>query len=484
MSIDSTKSRVVHEGDGSACDFGFSFRIWRPEELRVILESGSDPEDVTPTVKISLSQGGGTVHFQTPPSRGSRIAILRSMPFTQTDEYAQCSRFDPASLENRLDRDCAERQQLLEAVNRAVKMPATSEMNPEEYQREYFSAIAREREAAIATLGSLGENVRALVALERESAQKAAEAATNSERESRAALASTQGLLANEIAQALRQALNAASSAKMFAADVEGAVLDAAEKAAACISTRLEGYARLAQLHAASAAQSSCQAAANGEKTWQMVRQMTRKAGEEAAACVLTQCHHNARISAANASVTAANAAAAAGYLLDMEAIIHAKALEASERAAGEVADCLENICMSSAESCLFHAQATASNAQVCAAIADSMQNSIKAYAKEAAKDAALEVAECCEKICAQYVELAGKHALAAAGSVKMALGYARQAEQTDVCEEAAIRRARDEELEERIEKLEESATDGEFLRDLEKRIRLLEENWIFTLEP
>ena len=456
MSVNSKISRVVYQGDGKTRTFDFPFRIWKPEQARVLVsDTLTEDRDATANVTIRIDENGGSATFATPPSAGARIAILREMSFLQEDEYTRGARFDPFEVEDRLDQDCAERQQLLEALSRAVKMPATSETTPEEYQREYFAAIERTKDEATRAISAQKTSALNAINADKLEARKAADNAASSEKSAKDALTSVQKILANEIAQALRQSLNAASAAKEYAADVEEAVLEASEKAAKCLIERMERAARACQSYSSSAAQSACLSAANKEKTWLMVRNMTEKAGREAAYSILEQGRRLAKTTAANGKAAAASSAACAGYLNSLSLILKSAARKAAEEAAGEVADCLENICLTAAETSLQNARTASEQAKVCASISDSAQKTIVAFAKQAAKDAAEETAACCEEICNQLVELAFTHAKTSQANAKMALGYAKMAQQTDICLEAATRRAKDEELEERVANLE-----------------------------
>lgn len=456
MSVNSKISRVVYQGDGKTRTFDFPFRIWKADQIRVFVsESLGEDRDVTSNITARLGERGGSVTFETPPTTGTRIALLRDMSFLQEDEYTRGARFDPFEVEDRLDQDCAERQQLLEAVSRAIKMPATSETTPEEYQRQYFAEISSARDEATRSINAQKTSALSEINADKLEARKAADNAASSEKKAKDALASAQKILADDIAQALRQSLNAASAAKEYAADVEEAVLEASEKAAKCLIERMERAARACQSYSSSAAQSACLSAANKEKTWLMVRNMTEKAGREAAYSILEQNRRLSKTTAANGKASAASAAACAGYLNSLSLILKSAARKAAEDAAGEVADCLENICLTAAETSLQNARTAGEQAKVCAAISDSAQKTIVAFAKQAAREAAEETASCCEEICNQLVELAFTHAKTSQANAKMALGYAKMAQQTDICLEAATRRAKDEELEERIADLE-----------------------------
>lgn len=170
MSLPYSPSRAVFDGNGAATRFPFTFRVWEPSEIAVFV---TDPRGVTEPasacdVTLADSGHGGTVtclHDGAPLGVGWRLTILRNMPFVQNVDLLSGTRFDPQVIEDQLDQATAERQQLKEAVDRAVKLPAASDMTPEEYGRELLDA--------------------------RDDAQQAAQQAAQSARQARHALAET-----------------------------------------------------------------------------------------------------------------------------------------------------------------------------------------------------------------------------------------------------------------------------------------------------
>ena len=130
MTLDTSVSKAVFQGNGSAVAFPFSFRVWNAAEL-IVQVTGADgiARDVTAQCSIALSDDGGTVTYApggAPLPAGHTLVILRNMPFLQDVKLITGTRFDPAVIEEAIDRATAERQQLLEKVNRAVVVPADS----------------------------------------------------------------------------------------------------------------------------------------------------------------------------------------------------------------------------------------------------------------------------------------------------------------------------------------------------------------------
>lgn len=460
MSIGRKGSIARYVGDGITRIFSFDFKVWEESEIRVVGEGASGETELS--VKVQLLENGGKVEFSKAPLKGVKFAILRNMPFEQTQSYMAGTRFDPAVLEEQFDRDCAERQQLLEALSRAVKAPASSGLAPHDYEREFWEKLAAGKNEALSGINRASQALEEKLAAGQTAMAGLAESAGKSEREAASSLEEIKRALANDFANGLKQALNAAAVSKEAAAvskeaaaNIEETVLEAAEKAAECISTRLSSAARLAELHSAAAAQSACQAAINGEKSWLMVRGLTEEAGRQAAACILEEGRLYAAMANASSRASAASAANAGNTALIMQAVIHEEALMAAKQAAGEVADCLENVCVGASEMSLRNSRAASEAARLCNEIALSMRVEIQAAAQKAAKEAAERVLTCAEEFCSGCVEICLAHARAAADSARLALEYARDAMQTDICEEAKIRRQKDADLEERLTILE-----------------------------
>ena len=198
MTLDTSVSKAVFRGNGAAVDFPFSFRVWEESELVVQVTGGDGAvRDVTTQCSVTLSEVGGTVHYAPgglPLAEGNTLVILRNMPFLQDVKLITGTRFDPAVIEEALDRAAAERQQLLEKANRAIVVPADSADPPEELAEQLFAArdesvsaadraaaseaeartqadrakSEADRAAQAAVLGTLAENLDAVWTLEAE----------------------------------------------------------------------------------------------------------------------------------------------------------------------------------------------------------------------------------------------------------------------------------------------------------------------------
>jgi len=147
MTLDTTVRRVNYQGDDRTTCFSFPFKVWGEEQVVVYC---SDP--VTPwtetnitqrtTITLNADNYGGAVVFANPPASGSNLAIVREGSFLQEDEYLSGSRFDAHEIEARFDEDAAERQELLDATARSIKVPNSSTQTPEEVYEELLAGSA------------------------------------------------------------------------------------------------------------------------------------------------------------------------------------------------------------------------------------------------------------------------------------------------------------------------------------------------------
>ena len=119
MTMPYSPGRALFEGNATATDFPFSFKVWGTEQLAVTL-TGPDGSS-RPAVGWSarLDDNGGSVtylHDGAPLPAGWKLAITRDMPFEQQIDLVSGTRFDAEVIETGLDRATAERQQLLEQL--------------------------------------------------------------------------------------------------------------------------------------------------------------------------------------------------------------------------------------------------------------------------------------------------------------------------------------------------------------------------------
>lgn len=143
MTLETTVSKAVYTGNGATTEFPFFFKVWAEDQVAVTVTDAQGYVQKGVEFRVRLSAGGGTLtclHDGAPLPSGWKLAITRDMPFTQEDDYITGTRFDPEVIETALDKATAERQQLLEQLQRAVILPSTSEQRPEDLAQELLQA--------------------------------------------------------------------------------------------------------------------------------------------------------------------------------------------------------------------------------------------------------------------------------------------------------------------------------------------------------
>lgn len=133
MTMPYSPGRALFEGNGTATDFPFSFKVWGTEQLTVTLTGPDGNSRPASGWTARLNDDGGSVtylHEGAPLPAGWKLAITRNMPFEQQIDLVSGTRFDAEVIETGLDRATAERQQLLEQLQRAVILPPTSDETP------------------------------------------------------------------------------------------------------------------------------------------------------------------------------------------------------------------------------------------------------------------------------------------------------------------------------------------------------------------
>ena len=226
MTLESTTSKAVYTGNGATTEFPFFFKVWEEAQILVSVTDAQGYVQETGEYSVTLSAGGGTVsylHAGAPLPSGWKLAITRDMPFTQEDDYITGTRFDPEVIETGLDRATAERQQLLEQLQRAVILPPTSDETPEDMAQE----LLRARDEAVKSAGAARNSEQAAADSASDAAASAQAAATSAEGadQSRAEAAAS-AAAASQSATAARQNAEAAAGSEDRAAQSAASILE------------------------------------------------------------------------------------------------------------------------------------------------------------------------------------------------------------------------------------------------------------------
>ena len=132
----STAKSGPYNGNGSQTVFAYGFKVFADTELQVIRADATGAETTLSlgtgyTVSGVGNDAGGNVTLAVAPASGQTLVILRNVPLTQGTDLRNQGGFYPEVHERVFDRITMMVQQLKEAVDRAVKVTASSGANPD-----------------------------------------------------------------------------------------------------------------------------------------------------------------------------------------------------------------------------------------------------------------------------------------------------------------------------------------------------------------
>lgn len=230
MTMPYSPGRALFEGNGTATDFPFSFKVWGTEQLSVTLTGPDGSSQPASGWTARLNDDGGSVtylHDGAPLPSGWKLAITRNMPFEQQIDLVSGTRFDAEVIETGLDRATAERQQLLEQLQRAVILPPTSDETPEDMAQELLQA----RDEAVQSAGAARNSEQA-------AADSASQAAASAQAATTAAEAADHSR--TEAAASAAAASQSTTAARQSAADAAESEDRAAQSAASILELQVE----------------------------------------------------------------------------------------------------------------------------------------------------------------------------------------------------------------------------------------------------
>ncbi|MBX3503321.1 MAG: tail fiber protein [Alphaproteobacteria bacterium] len=129
MTVSSSTNKIIGNGNGVTTSWPFSFKVFDPEHLVVTYtDAGGDETTLEPgDYGVSLnadqdSSPGGTVTYGPAIAGGTKLTILRSVPYTQAIDLKNQGGFFPEVLERGIDLMVMQVQQLREQLARALKL--------------------------------------------------------------------------------------------------------------------------------------------------------------------------------------------------------------------------------------------------------------------------------------------------------------------------------------------------------------------------
>ena len=132
-SISNQTNKVFGSGNGVTTEYTFPFKIFNASELQVYLIDTLGVAHLKTltsdySVTISTTTEGGHIDFVVAPNSGWQTFIKRVEPLTQSLVLASEGALPAKQIENQLDRAMMVNIQNAEAIARAIKFPATSQL--------------------------------------------------------------------------------------------------------------------------------------------------------------------------------------------------------------------------------------------------------------------------------------------------------------------------------------------------------------------
>jgi hypothetical protein len=127
-------NKVQYSGTGTTGPYAFTFKVFAATDLKVTITSAAGVPTTlaygvgyttTGTGTPAYSTGGSVTLTSVLPT-GYTLTIRRNAAYTQTQNYINNAALTASSLNNALDKAQIQRHQILEKVDRSVKLPETS----------------------------------------------------------------------------------------------------------------------------------------------------------------------------------------------------------------------------------------------------------------------------------------------------------------------------------------------------------------------
>jgi hypothetical protein len=123
MTISTTNIRNDYTGNGATVTFPYTYKVFASSELRVLVDGVLQTITTHYTVTGVGAESGGNVVFVTAPANGVSVAILATIPLTQTTDLVNETGFFQDRIEQRFDKLCRADQLAAEELSRALTLP-------------------------------------------------------------------------------------------------------------------------------------------------------------------------------------------------------------------------------------------------------------------------------------------------------------------------------------------------------------------------
>lgn len=157
MTISTTVRKAgPYEGNDSATTFPFAFKVFDKADLRVILTDTLGVEHALAlednySVRLNVEQEnmpGGDVIMPVPLASGNKITLLSALEYKQPVRLTNMGGFYPEVINDEFDRLTILSQQLLEQINRSVKVKVSDNTDPDELIASLKDSAPLAQEAA------------------------------------------------------------------------------------------------------------------------------------------------------------------------------------------------------------------------------------------------------------------------------------------------------------------------------------------------
>ena len=116
------KPRIQYTADGTLTEYEFPFAIFKTSDIEVYF--GEEKQDTsTYTVSEARHSDGGSVTFESAPTSGTIITIVRNLSIERTSDFQEGSTLRAKVLNDELDYQIACQQQIAENLNRSMVLP-------------------------------------------------------------------------------------------------------------------------------------------------------------------------------------------------------------------------------------------------------------------------------------------------------------------------------------------------------------------------
>ena len=122
IKIQGTSPRIQYVADGNLTSYEFPFAIFKTSDIDVYFNDKVQDSD-TYTVTMSKNIEGGEISFETAPTSGTIITIVRNLAIKRTTTFQEGGALRAKVLNNEFDYQMACQQQIADSLNRSMVLP-------------------------------------------------------------------------------------------------------------------------------------------------------------------------------------------------------------------------------------------------------------------------------------------------------------------------------------------------------------------------